>query len=211
MYRVTLVSYPLAPASPAAEALPLLLHVVEQVMREAEAEGGSVTLVGDSAGGNVALALALMVCARGEAAQADRAGVLRNVLVVSPPTDLRNANPDIDDADRHDPILSKGLIEQVAKAWAGDWSRDRWELSPLLADLGVLKRAEVAVHGILGTWDVLAPDAIKFRELCQRSGLRGEWLEWEGQMHCFPLAGVYGLREGVKGMDWIVDVLKRNA
>jgi hypothetical protein len=31
------------------------------------------------------------------------------------------------------------------------------------------------------------------------------------QMHCFPLAAVYGLSEGKVGRDWILDVLKRHA
>jgi acetyl esterase/lipase len=56
----------------------------------------------------------------------------------------------------------------------------------------------------------LAPDAVKFRKACEKAGVTGEWLVWEGQMHCFPLTFSYGMSEGKQGMDWVVGVLERN-
>lgn len=216
MYKVTLVSYPLAPNSPASKSLPALHCMLDTLLNNGQGVRGDFSLAGDSAGGNVALSLALTHAQDIDASDGTEHATrmrkkLQNVLVISPPADLRNTNPGIDEADRHDPVLSKGLIEQVAQAWAGDWPRGRPEISPVLADMSALKRAGVKVHGVVGTWDVLAPDAVKFRELCQHSGVRGEWLEWDGQMHCFPLAAVYGLKEGKRGLEWILDVLKRSA
>jgi hypothetical protein len=40
-------------------------------------------------------------------------------------------------------------------------------------------------------------------------GVKGEWLVWEKQMHCFPLAWTYGLSEAKHGKDWILDLLRR--
>jgi hypothetical protein len=102
------------------------------------------------------------------------------------------------------------------------------EVSPNLSPrISSLKAANIKVHGIVGTADVLAPDALVFKELCEKYGVQGEWLVWNGrsissgsrsnlltmyldQMHCFPLAWVYGLSEGKVGKDWILDVLKRH-
>lgn len=155
-YSVSLVSYPLAPNSPASESLPALRKLLDKVLKDAETSKGSVTLVGDSAGGNVALSLAFSYAKR-LIEEGANPRLLKNVLVISPPVDLRNVNPAINKADRHDPVLTKGLIESVAAAWAGDLPREGPELSPLLDDLGVIKRAGIRIHGAIGTYDVLAP------------------------------------------------------
>lgn len=209
-YAISIVSYPLAPNSPASESLPALRELLAKVFSDAEKDRGSVTLMGDSAGGNVALSLAFSYAKR-LTEEGANPRVLKNVLVISPPTDLRNQNPAIDEADRHDPVLSKDLIESVAAAWAGDLPREKPELSPLLDDLSVIKRAEIKIHGVIGTYDVLAPDAMRFRDMCEKEEIPGDWIIWEGQMHCFPLAACYGLSEGKIGREWVIDVLKRNA
>ena len=162
--------------------------------------------MGDSAGGNVVLSLAFWWSAK-----TSIKWPLANAFVISPATDLRNDNPDIVEADKHDPVLSVGLTTDVAKKWAGSLPRDSPEVSPNLADFDALHQSKIKVHGVVGTHDVLAPDAIRFRELCVKHNVQGEWLQWEGQMHCFPLASVYGLSEGKIGRDWIIDVLRRNA
>lgn len=209
-YAISIVSYPLAPNNPAAESLPALREMLVQLFKKASKDKGSVTLMGDSAGGNVALSLAFAYAKR-LMEEGARPGILKNVMVISPPTDLRNENPAINEADRNDPILSKDLIESVAAAWAGNSSRDSPELSPLLDDVSAIKSAEIKIHGVIGTYDVLAPDALKFRELCEREGIPGDWMIWEKQMHCFPLAACYGLHEGKVARDWVIDVLRRNA
>lgn len=185
-YAISLVSYPLAPNSPAEASLDALRRILSKVIKDAEKEKGSVTLAGDSAGGNVALSLAFSY-AKGhiekgatskvqtedstttnvqteenaitkvQIEEGDISSILKNVLVISPPTDLRNQNPAIDQADRHDPILTKELIESVAVAWAADMSRDSSELSPLLDNFSAMKEAGIKIHGVIGLRDVLAP------------------------------------------------------
>lgn len=50
---------------------------------------------------------------------------------------------------------------------------------------------------------------MKFREKLREQGVSGQWLEGDKQMHCFPLAYGYGLRESRQAMDWIVNALKQ--
>ena len=45
---------------------------------------------------------------------------VENVLAISPATDLRNENPEIDVINHEDPILSRKVIEEVATSWKGD-------------------------------------------------------------------------------------------
>lgn len=214
VYRFAFVSYPLAPNSPASSSLPVLERFLHRVLERAAEDGASVTLAGDSSGGNIALSMACKAVSTGRLGgnlPSSNHTPLKNVLVISPAVDMRVTNPEIMQANKHDPVLSRDYIDQVAHTWAGELARDDPAISPLLADLAPLERSGVKVHGVVGTYDVLAPDAILFRRRLEQVGVEGEWLEWEKQMHCFPLAFHYGLPESVRGKEWIVDVLRRNA
>ncbi len=70
--------------------------------------------------------------------------------------------------------------------WRGNWLVSDPRLSPILADLELLTRANIKVDGVIAGHDVLGPGAILFRKKFQECGVNGDWLEWEKQMHCFP-------------------------
>ena len=60
-----------------------------------------------------------------------------------------------------------------------------------------------------GGYDILTPDGLLFRDRLVEAGVGGSWLHWEKQMHVFPLAWRYGLRESREAKDWCVDVLRK--
>lgn len=161
-----------------------------------------VIFAGDSSGGNVALSLVLNVLASNPHAR-----VPTQLLLISPAVDLRNANPDILKAEKSDPLMNKRYIDSTARAWAGD-DRANPQFSPLLRDIGVLRERGVVVNGVIGLADVLAPDARKFVEKCEKEEVSGSWLIWERQMHCFPLAFSYKmLPECTEAVEWMVERL----
>lgn len=206
-YKVSLVSYPLAPNNTADKSLPILRTWLDAVVEAAVAgKEQKITLAGDSSGGNIALSLGFWWAGKCQNPEG-RTPTLNQLLVMSPATDLRNENQKIEEMDRHDPVLTKVVIEEVARTWVGNLSRSDPAVSPVLADFSALRRSGIKIHGVVGSYDVLAPDAVAFRELCAKQHITGEWLHWERQMHCFPLAG---LAEGKRAIDWMVDVLKRN-
>lgn len=202
--HLTLVSYPLAPHSPAPTAFPQLVTFYHQILADAVAARESVILAGDSAGGNIILALAL------HCLDQDPDGPTATALLaLAPSTDLSRQNPEIAALEKFDPLLRKSFIEDTAKAWRGDWDARDPRVSPLGADVRPLARRGVRVHGLTGGYDILSPDGILFREKCAREGVVGEWLHWEKQMHCFFLTAAYKVKEGQEALDWIVDVLER--
>ncbi|OTB04761.1 hypothetical protein M426DRAFT_35953, partial [Hypoxylon sp. CI-4A] len=198
--RLILVSYPLAPHSPARDSLPLLRRWLTQALRESADEGGTVTLVGDSSGANIALSLGLW-----SQDSVDCYRCLRSVLVISPPTDMHEVYPAVDAPDL---VLGKEVADAVAEVWCAGADRTDPYLSPIFADLGNLCESGIEIDGVIGTADVLAPDALKFLESCRGKGVKGSWLVWDGQMHCFPLAACYGLWEGREARNWVVDRLR---
>jgi acetyl esterase/lipase len=110
-----------------------------------------------------------------------------------------------------DPILSWKIIDNAAGVWHGEWPVSDAQLSPILADLSALQRANIKVDGMTADYDVLAPDTILFRERLVEYRVSGDWLHWEKQMHCFPILFPYHVHEGVVGKDWILEVLASNA
>jgi acetyl esterase/lipase len=139
--------------------------------------------MGDSAGGNVSIALVLYVLKT-----KPDAPVPSSILLISPCADATNSNPQIQITNRLDPILTEKYTGDVAKTWAKGLDLSDPLVSPVLDDLSPLLRRNIPLHGIVGTYDVLSPDAIRLLEKAQSSGLSGRWLVWEKQMHCFPLA-----------------------
>jgi acetyl esterase/lipase len=237
-YQFTIVSYPLAPNNPAHDSLETLRAYLSKLIDAVSANGGHISLMGDSAGGNIAISLGLWWAEHGRletrlngATAHERSMGLRSIIAISPAVDLRNVNSRIWEVERHDPILNFEIIERAASAWSGSSSftakkgpakpntkppttpRTDPSISPLLSSASTfqaLAATETRLHGLVGTHDILSPDALLFKERCEQAGVCGEWLLWEGQMHCFVLAGVYGLPEGKEGIRFLEGVLRRN-
>lgn len=230
--RIVLVSYPLAPRSPAKQSLPLLRNWLLMALQEANNNARAdehITLMGDSAGGNVVLGLAFWWSEQLELVTEELKGRdehmepakraelealkrLKSVVAISPPTDFRNVNPAIAEADKLDPILTQEVTQGAADAWCKTWEWSKGmaeadpELSPALADADSwqkLRDSRIAIHGIYGTADRLAPDCKVFMDLCEKEQIPGKWLVWENQMHCFPLTQCYGMEEGKEGLKWL--------
>jgi acetyl esterase/lipase len=209
----TLVSYPLAPESPASVAMPLLRNMYTTLMEESLVQGETVIFAGDSSGVNIAISLVTWALSEGETAPAA-------ILAISPSTDLRHLDPGLKEFEKSDPVLTVPLIRSTAQAWSTPggntedgnvvtWSAYDPRVSPVLADLKRLAKRGAKMHCVTGTHDVLSVETNVFRDHCNDAGVEGNWLEWEGKMHCFPLALIYKLRESKEGNDWIIDVLNK--
>lgn len=210
---VSVVSYPLAPNSPAAASFPQMINLYRALMGGSSNahiadENEIVTFAGDSAGGNIVLGLVLHVLSDREIGTTVRAP--DSLLVVSPTTDCTPQDaeePALKEAQKHDPILSVPFTNQGAAKWAGDWDSADPRLTPLNADVSVLAERAVKLYCVTGSYDVLTPPTVKFMEMCKKEHVQGMWLNWDGQMHCFPLAWIYGLRESKEGKEWMVEAL----
>ena len=202
---LSIISPPLAPKSPAPKAFPQLLRMYRELMREAAENKQRITFAGDSSGGNLAIALTLEALKEGPMYAPDA------VLMISPAVDSAKRNPKMLKLEPSDPVLSVGFTRKVTELWRGEWPASDPRVSPLHADLAVLKDRGIKIFAVTGGSDILTPDALLFRDKCVDVGVQGEWLHWEGQMHCFPLAFMYGLRESREGYEWIVGKLDQIA
>ena len=201
---ISVISPPLAPNSPAPVSHSHLVCVFRNLLSSSSQANQAVTFFGDSSGGNLTLSLTI------SALQDSNVPAPQSIFLLCPSVDLRHKNPAARALQPKDPILRHRKEVKTSKDWAGEWTVDATQVSPLLADLTVLEEQKVKVHGVTAGYDILTPDALILRERLAKMGVEGRWLDWDKQMHCFPLAFSYGLPESVRGLEWIVDVLSQD-
>jgi acetyl esterase/lipase len=141
--RVVMPDYPLAPEHTWADSHDVL---VADAAHWADEEGG-IVLAGDSAGGGLALAMALSMRDRGLTPAS-------HLVLHAPWVDLTTSTPETRAADAIDPWLFYSKLQAYALWWAGSVDDlGRPEVSPGLADLAGLPQA-LMLHG---TRDLLHP------------------------------------------------------
>lgn len=189
--RVVLPAYPLAPEHTWRDAHPPLLDLADQVAIESPQ---GVVLMGDSAGGGLALALAQQL--------ADRPGPQPTGLVlVSPWVDLTSSTPGTREASARDPWLRFTKLDLYASWWAGEDDRRRAEISPLFGDLSRLPRTLV----LCGTRDTLWPQVAELVRRAADAGAPMTYVEEPGLLHVYPLLPV---PEGKRAVEQVVAWLR---
>jgi epsilon-lactone hydrolase len=173
--RVVLPDYPLAPTHSWRDAVPALVELFEQL---AVGSPQGVVLMGDSAGGGLAVSLAQQV--------ARRPGPQPTHLVAFAPwVDLTGATPGTEDAARADPWLSLTKLRLYGTWWgAGDPRAP--EGSPLLADPAGLPPTLV----LCGTRDLLVPQSRALVARARDAGVEVSYVEEPGLLHVYPLLPV---------------------
>jgi acetyl esterase/lipase len=212
---VSIVSAPIAPNNPAPSSFPWCMKLYRVLMAQAKEADERIILAGDSSGANMVLCFTLEAlredAENGLDVSPEKSSMNHPVAIMAicPSTDLTRQNPDIQKVGKYDPLLTPAVINQTARAWQGDWDPADRRISPFYADVSLLAKRGIKVHGITAGSDVLAPDGVIFRNKCSEFDVHGEWLHWEKQMHCFVLTLPYGLREAREAVEWVVDVLKK--
>lgn len=183
--------YPLAPFGTAATVVPR----VADLLAEAAAEVGPdrVTVMGDSAGGQISLSAALEL--------RDRGVRLGDVLLISPALDLSLSNPDVPAVELTDPWLARAGTRVCIDLWRGGLDLDDPRVSPLSADLTGLGPTALWV----GTRDIVWPDCRLLVDRAREADVPITLHEQPGLVHVFPLLP---LAEGRQARDQIVERLR---
>ena len=153
---VIIPDYPLAPNHTAAEAF----DFVQPIIDEAQAEFGRVILFGDSAGGGLALSLAMQRRDTG-ARQVD------GLVLYAPWVDVTMTNPRIEEVQGRDKILRVPGLAWAGRAWAADLDPTDPRVSPLYGDPAGLPPMRI----FQGDADILGPDTIEFARKAARAGV----------------------------------------
>jgi epsilon-lactone hydrolase len=172
--RVEVPSYGLAPQHTYRDAYPFVTAVYRDLL--AAVPASAVTLVGDSAGGGLALGLARTLL------DTDLPQPRRLVLI-APWLDLTLSNPDLPAVEARDPWLNSVGLHVAAAAWAGGDDPTDPRLSPLNGPLAGLAPMDVYV----GTRDICLPDALLLRDRAAAEGAPVRVTVCDGAVHVYPL------------------------
>jgi len=174
--RFVLPAYPLAPAYTWRDSHGPLLRLFQELAIESPQ---GVTLMGDSAGGGLALTLAQTV-ARSAGPQPIR------LALVAPWVDLAGETPGTEEARAHDPWLTLSKLRLYGSWWAGDDDVHRPEVSPLHGDFTGLPPTLV----LCGTRDLLLPQVRETVRRAIQAGVHVTYREEHGLLHVYPILPV---------------------
>jgi acetyl esterase/lipase len=184
--------FPLVPFATAADVVP----AIAALAAEHVSAGRSLCLVGDSAGGQIALSAALLL-------RDEHDVVIPRTVLISPVVDLSLANPIIKSVESTDPWLGRDALLVFADRWRGEWPVDDPRVSPLAGDLRGLGPLTV----FSGTRDMLNPDARLLAEKADAAGVDVDYHEQPELLHVYPLMPT---PEGRRARAIIVDRLVRS-
>lgn len=162
--------------------LPAPIEDALAAYRELLADGRdprTIVVAGDSAGGNLALALALHAAEAGLPAPAA-------LVLLSPWADLTQSGASAQANDLLDPFIPPGALPRYARLAAGGADPAGWRISPLFAP-DELWRALPPVHVQAGSTERLLDDGVAVARRVAAAGTRAELHVFDRQPHVVPL------------------------
>lgn len=193
-FRVDVPLYGLAPRNSHRDAIPFLTTALDSMMSDSTSEFHAI--VGDSAGGALAVVLSQHRVATGQSLP-DR------LVLISPWVDVTMTNPEVPAADKRDPWLKPATLIRNGQSWASGDDTRLADISPIYGELSNLPPSDLYI----GTHDVLYPDALRFSELATAAGSSVTLHIQDQAFHNFVLAPI---PEGEKATSEIIDRLNRS-
>jgi len=129
-----------------------------------------VSVIGDSAGGTLALAATEYLVANGDPVPA-------SMVLLSPWLNLAMTNPNIPYV--QDPLLPAGPAAALGQVWAGDLPVSNYMVSPLNGSLSGLPTTTV----YSGNLDILSPDALVLQQEAATAGAPFSFVLANGEIH----------------------------
>lgn len=166
--------YPLAPSYTYLDSFKMVEPIYKGLV--AKVGGENVILMGDSAGGGFALALAQKMKAEGVEGA-------KQIILLSPWLDITLENEAIAALESKDPILGVSSLKRAGRLYAGNASLSDYLLSPINGELEGLG----AISIFTGTRDILLADARKFKGIADKQGISIKYFEYEDMLHDWVL------------------------
>ncbi|MFS0781683.1 alpha/beta hydrolase fold domain-containing protein [Bacillus sp. 1P06AnD] len=180
--------YPLAPTFQHAYTFSWINHLYSFIT---EGKKCPVIIMGDSAGGGMALAFAQLL-------KVLKKDPPQKIILISPWLDATLTHPSLKKLAETDFFLALPGLKSAAALYAGDCLADRCHLvSPIIGDLDV---GPLCVIG--GSHDLLSCDARRLIKIAEIRNIFVEYVEFPGMMHVFPL---FFFRESRQARKWIVE------
>jgi epsilon-lactone hydrolase len=137
---------------------------------------GNIIIMGDGAGGNLALEAVLRQ-------MRSRQPLPAAVIALSPITDLSASGASVATNGSSDPVLDKNVLEALRKAYLGNNSATDPDISPLYADLSGFPPLLLQV----GSGETLLDDTMRLSDKANKAGVDVTTQVWPGMPHQWQL------------------------
>ena len=193
---VILPDYPLAPKHNYKDVFDMVVPLYNEIVSKINLE--NLVVMGDSAGGGLALALEEKIVAdtkslstqndseeinQGEIGMNQDYKLPAKTILISPWLDVRLENPKINEVKKLDKDLNKETLKLAGIAYAGEDGLNSYLVNPIDGDLSKLKNITI----FTGTYDILNPDVHILVQKAEEQGISINIKEYEGASHIWIL------------------------
>lgn len=186
--------YPKVPHFSYQDTYPKMLSLYKEILVSIESSN-QLTIIGDSAGGNIALGLIQLL-------KRDGLPQPQDIMLLSACVDMSLENPLIQEYEENDPMLASEGMEVITKIWAADKALKDPIISPIYGDFqGVGK-----ITYFIGSHESLYPDAIQFDEKLTEQGVAINTFVYPKMNHVFV---VMPIPEAVDAQQKIINILSK--
>ena len=192
------VDYRLAPDHRFPAAYDDCLSAYRWLVGDGGVDPSSLGVLGDSAGGNLALAVAV-------GARDRRLPLPACVAMISPFADLTLSGTSIDARNDRDPYVTRPLLESMAADYLGGSDGADPRCSAVFADLSGLPPLFIQV----GENEILYDDATRIRDHALAAGVDVTFESWEHGIHVWPVYISSGLPESALAIEHLATFLKQ--
>lgn len=165
--------YPKVPNFNYQHTYPKLLNLYKEILGTIESHK-LLTIMGDSAGGNISLSLAQLL-------KKNNIPQPKDIILLSACVDMGLDNPLIPEYEKKDPMLAIGGMEVITRIWAADKNIDDPLISPIYGNFEGLGK----ITHFIGTHEGLYPDAIKLDEKLTEQGIESNTFVYPKMNHVF--------------------------
>lgn len=181
---LTYIDYPLAPEHTATETMAMSLAAYKK-LKKGYAKHRFI-LMGDSAGGGLALALAMRI--RDE----EIAGP-EQIILFSPWLDIGLTNEKIPQYEKRDVILDVAALREIGERYRGEIPADNYQVSPKFGSLKDLGKISV----FYGTEEIFCPDCTELCDETRNGGVTVTGYEYQNMQHDWIILPIEEARKAI--------------
>lgn len=190
--------YPLTPKYNYKDVFNMIFPLYKEIDERIDIENRLIVM-GDSAGGGLSLALL-------EKVSEENLKIPKEVILISPWLDVRLTNPDIEKVEKRDKKLNKEALKLSGIAYAGEEGIDSYLVNPIDGDLSKLRNITI----LIGTDDILNPDAHKLQEKAKNTNVEINLKEYENASHIWIIDKDSNKEVTKKGYEDLISIINNN-
>jgi len=193
-HNIIALDYPLLPNHSSTDMYQMIKDVYFNLIEKVGSN--HITLMGDSAGGGLALGFVQML-------KKENKALPKQIILLSPWLDITLENPLIQKIQPYDPILKASSLKKIGEILSKDQDPKDFHLSPIYGSLEGLDRISI----FTGTYDILLSDARALKSKIEQKGNHINYFEYLNMPHVWMFLG---LPESKKAIEEIVKIITSN-